>query len=416
MSRESEHARAVDAIYAAVVEPAKWLNALGALCRLCAAESASHNLQHISNGTGTRTALGYDRADQPRYHDGFASRNPLFKGLLRQQMDVPHPHQTLVDDEIFRQSYYYNEYCRPNGLHFMAGLVITRRGDIAEWVSVNRGPRGDPFDRKQLRALDRLAPHLRRASEASYRLTEAHAARTGWEAVLDTLRCGVVMLDQCSRVVFANRTARQLDAARDGLALRAAGVSAPGATGALAHAISLATDGDSSGVRQDAHVVLPRRNVPYPLSVTVIPLPRESSWRLAGGPVALLLIADPAQPACSDPRLLMTLFGLTDREATLTALLADGYRLHDAAGQLGIVRETARTHLARALDKTATKRQTDLVRLALAAVPPIAPLHGIGRQSALGAAIRSETANGTNGCGSVEPCLGYGDHRNAGEA
>jgi DNA-binding CsgD family transcriptional regulator len=372
MSRESEHSKAVEAVYAAAVEPAKWPNALGALCRLCAAESASHNLQHIANGTGIRTALGYDRADQPRYHDGFATRNPLFKGLLRQQTDVPHPHQTLVDDEIFRQSYYYNEYCRPNGLHFMAGLVIKRRGEIAEWVSVNRGPRGDPFDRNQLRALGQLAPHLRRASDASYRLTEAHAARKGWEAVLDTLRCGVVMLDQCSHVVFANQTARLLDAARDGLALRPAGVSAPAAGSALARAISLATDGDSSGVRHGAHVVLPRRDLPYPLSVTIIPLPRESSWQLAGAPVALLLIADPAQPAWSDARTLMKLFGLTDREAALTVLLADGYKLDDAALQLGIGRETARTHLARALDKTATERQTDLVRLALAAVPPIA--------------------------------------------
>jgi DNA-binding CsgD family transcriptional regulator len=373
MTRDSERARALDAIYAAALEPAKWPNALEAMRHLCQAESASYTLQHINNGTGTRTAIGYDRADQPRYFDGgFAARNELFTGLLKQPAGEPRPHQTLVDDEIFKRGYYFNEYCRPNGLHFMAGLVIAHRHGTVEWVSVNRGRRGESYDHQQLRGLAWLAPHLRRASEASYRLTEAQAARTAWEAVLDTLRCGVVMLDQYGHVVFANRTARQLDAARDGLRLSHAGVSAPVVAGSLARTIGLATDGDSDCVRHGAHIALPRRDAPYPLSVTIIPLPRESSCQLFGSPVVLLLIADPAQSVGSDTKALVSLFGLTAREAALTTLLANGRRLDDAAKQLGIKRETARTHLARALAKTGTERQADLARLVWAAVPPVA--------------------------------------------
>ncbi len=372
MTRDSERVRTIDAIYAAALEPAKWLNALDAMRRLCKAESASYNLQHTTNGTGTRTAIGYDRADQPRYFDGgFAARNELFRGLLKHSAGEPLPHQTLVDDQIFRQGYYFNEYCRPNGLYFMAGLVITQRHGTVEWLSVNRGPRGEPYDREQLRGLAWLAPHLRRASEASYRLTEGQSVRTAWEAVLDTLRCGVVMLDQCGHLVFANRTARQLDAARDGLTLSHSGVSAPAVSGTLGRAIRLATDGDSDGVRLGAHIALPRHDAPYPLSVSIIPLPRDSFWQLSGTPVVLLLIADPAQAVGSDVNVLMSLFGLTAREAALTALLANGCRLDDAAKRLGIKRETARTHLARALGKTGTERQADLARLALAAVPPV---------------------------------------------
>ena len=377
MARESEHARAVDAIYAAAVEPAQWANALDALRRLCRAESSAYIVQNTTNGTGARTAIGYDRPRQPRYFDGYAARNELFTGLLRKPTGVPHPHQTLVDDDIFRRGYYFNEYCRPNGLHFMAGLVITQRDDITEWITVNRGPRGEPYDRQQLRPLAWLAPHLLRASETSYRLAEAHAARTALETALDTLRCGVVLLDQRGRVVFANQTARLLDAARDGLALRRAGASAPAAAGSLARAIGLAIDGDGDGVRHGTHVALPRRETPCPLSATVIPLRRDSRWQFPGAPVVLLLLVDPAQPANSDAEALMTLFGLTAREAALTKLLADGARLDDAAEHLGIGRETARTHLARALDKTGTERQADLVRLALAASLPIAETEAI---------------------------------------
>jgi len=373
MARKSELGEILDAIYAAAIEPAKWSNVLDSLRRVCKAASASYTVQHVVNGTGLRTAIGYDLPHQPRYFDGYAARNELFTGLLKQAAGKPHPHQTLVDDEAFRKGFYFNEYCRPNGLHFMAGLVISQRSDMVEWISVNRGPRGEPYDRQQLCALAWLAPHLRHASEVSCRLSEAHAARTACEAALDALRCGVLMLDQRGRIVFANPAARRLETAHDGLALRSAGVSAPGIAGAnLARAIDLATDGDSDGVRHGAQVVLRRRNALCALSATIIPLPRESSWRLSGTPVVLLLIVDPTVRLGFDTRALIDLFGLTNREAGLVALLADGNRLDAAAEQLGIGRETARTHLARSLHKTGTERQTDLVRLALAATPPIA--------------------------------------------
>lgn len=254
----------------------------------------------------------------------------------------------------------------------MAGLVIAHRNDTVEWYSVNRGSSGAPYDRRQLSGLESLVPHLRRASEASYRLAQAHANHIAWETALDALKHGVILLNRRGHVVFANQQARRLDAARDGLSLHDDGVSAPHAADALARAIHLATAGDGDGARPGAHVALPRRAAPCPLSASVIPLPADPSWHFPGVPIVLLLVVDPAQPAGADADTLMALFGLTAREAVLTVLLATGRRLDDAAAQLGIGHETARTHVARALDKTGTARQADLVRVALAAAPPIA--------------------------------------------
>ncbi|HEX2943920.1 MAG TPA: helix-turn-helix transcriptional regulator, partial [Rhodopila sp.] len=109
-----------------------------------------------------------------------------------------------------------------------------------------------------------------------------------------------------------------------------------------------------------------------PLSVTVLPLARTLPWQLSAMPVVLLLIVDPLGASRPDTHTLVRLFGLTAREAALVGLLADGNRLDDAATQVGIGRETARTHLARALAKTGGKRQADLVRLAMAAASPVA--------------------------------------------
>lgn len=373
MARARGHATAVDAIYAAAIEPAKWPDALAVLARVCGADSASYNRQHVTRSVGTRTTFGYEFAGKPRYYDdGFATRNPLFRGLLDQPVDVPYPHQALVDDKSFRRGVYFNGYCRPNGLHNMAGLIIARRGQMTEWISINRGPGGYPYERGQLDGLARLASHLRCASETSRRLAEAHAARTAWEAAVDLLHFGLVLLDECGRVVFANQAARRLDAARDGVTLRRDGVTAPAVGCVLARAIVEAADGTGEGVREGARLALPRRATPVPLSAIVFPLPRESTTQWPGTPSVLLLISDPAQPPSPDADTIKTAFGLTDREAEIAVLLCSGHRLDDAAAQLGIGRETARTHLAHTLGKTGTERQADLVRLLVALALPVA--------------------------------------------
>ena len=63
---------------------------------------------------------------------------------------------------------------------------------------------------------------------------------------------------------------------------------------------------------------------------------------------------------------------LTPAEARLALAVADGLSPTDAAEQLGITVQTARTHLKRVFHKTATTRQAELVKLVLAEFPPVA--------------------------------------------
>jgi DNA-binding CsgD family transcriptional regulator len=147
-------------------------------------------------------------------------------------------------------------------------------------------------------------------------------ASHGWRAaapggpLLDALAQPVVLLDGAGRVVFANEAARSLPAARR-LAL-------------------------------DAGLLRPGR---LPDDIRLIRLSGES-----GAAVALIFPALPPAP----PRL--DRFGLTRREAEVVARLANGERLREAAGLLGIGYETARTHLARAMSKAGVRCQASLVR------------------------------------------------------
>jgi DNA-binding CsgD family transcriptional regulator len=63
-------------------------------------------------------------------------------------------------------------------------------------------------------------------------------------------------------------------------------------------------------------------------------------------------------------------YAITPAESRVMQLLVQGMAPAEAAEALGISLPTARTHLARLLDKTGTSRQADLVRLAMSALAP----------------------------------------------
>jgi DNA-binding CsgD family transcriptional regulator len=61
--------------------------------------------------------------------------------------------------------------------------------------------------------------------------------------------------------------------------------------------------------------------------------------------------------------LLARVFGLTPAEARLASIMAEGANLEQAADQLGVSRETARSQLKAVFAKTGTNRQSQLVAL-----------------------------------------------------
>jgi DNA-binding CsgD family transcriptional regulator len=68
---------------------------------------------------------------------------------------------------------------------------------------------------------------------------------------------------------------------------------------------------------------------------------------------------------------LATTFGLTGAEGRVLSALLEGLSLSDIATRHQISINTVRSHLQRLFEKTNTKRQSDLIGIASAAIPPI---------------------------------------------
>jgi DNA-binding CsgD family transcriptional regulator len=137
---------------------------------------------------------------------------------------------------------------------------------------------------------------------------------------------------------------------------------------ALRHALDELRGERSGDARRGARdVVLARRREGRPpLWLRAVPCsPREAST-LDGQPGWFwVLIDDPDDVPRPSVEALSTMLGLTHAEARLCALLVGGLRLEQAAAELGIAHETARTHLKATFRKTGARSQADLVRMVL---------------------------------------------------
>ena len=206
-----------------------------------------------------------------------------------------------------------------------------------------------------------LLPHLSRAWHIHQRL---HLLAAG-ESVLDTLPIGVVFLAADGRAIYSNRAAEEMFRGNDGMSLREGVLSAidTRANAQLGKAIDAAlSPGPSKSV--PAAVSVPRSAGCREYLVVAAPL-RLRLQQFVGTalPAAVALITDPERKKSTCSELLIRVYDLTPKEAMLGTKLSEGKSVKQAAVELSMSYETARTHLRRIFSKTATSRQTELLLL-----------------------------------------------------
>jgi DNA-binding CsgD family transcriptional regulator len=87
-----------------------------------------------------------------------------------------------------------------------------------------------------------------------------------------------------------------------------------------------------------------------------------------GGSLVAAYVHGEAPTSAERSAQLMELFGLNAKEAQLALLISRGVTINEAAGQLGLTKESTRLYSKRLYAKTGTRGQADLVRLILASV------------------------------------------------
>jgi len=375
---------------------------LGRLADEFGAQSAAAFVVDVSIAeVGFIAVSGLDPRLIDDYVDYYAQIDPWNEYLGKRASGRPIVSQTVMDDQAFERTEFYNDFLRDQNIfHAMGGFVV-RSGALAFLCGVQRPRERGAFAAADLQRMKNLFPHLERAVRIHRRMVRAGGLQDGMTAALDRMPLGAILADRFSRAVWMNRPAEEMVRRADGLRLRDGRIEATVSNGVQAElrrlVLGAAGVGDSNGcgarVTHRGHagasngdgaalaaaeagglLQLPRPWPLRPLTVMVTPLAAPGRFADAaldfdlGRPTALLLISDPERAMQLPTERLARTFGLTGAEAKLAAALAAGTSLVDYAGAARITVGTARWYLKQALAKTGAHRQSELVRHVISTV------------------------------------------------
>lgn len=370
MADEARLLAAIGDIYDAALVPERWPGVLERIGDLMNGSAVMFGV-HAADGatsfvTSSRLDPAYMELFRARYDE--PSSNQVLCGMLELPAGVPVLEADWNERDEFFRSGVYNDLIRPLGLRDGAMAVITRGADHLVPLSVMQRRNAELFGEEDRQLLQLLLPHLKRAAQIFLRIGMIEAQRGALQETLDRLPLGVVLLDAAGRVLQLNKAAEAITAAGDGLRVGRDGLQAadPGETRSLRRLVAgAAATSRGTGTAAGGAMGLSRPSGALPLSVLVAPLAGERLASGPGWPAAVVFLSDPEQKEAAPADVLVRLYSLTRAEAKLAGKLLEGKELTEAAAELGVTMNTARTHLKRVFDKTGMQRQADLVRLLL---------------------------------------------------
>jgi DNA-binding CsgD family transcriptional regulator/PAS domain-containing protein len=274
--------------------------------------------------------------------------------------------QMLCPDPILVNSEFYNDFLRPNDAFHQVGGFIHKDKSVVSFVSSLRPQRAGPFSEENILLLHELMPHLQRALQIHRKINGLEAKANSYAKALDRLPIGLMVIDSKGRVLQLNHSAQDILNLNDGLTLSANGLVAhrPQETNQLRALILGAISGLSGeGVGFGGPMTLPRPSLQRPFQILVTPLRSSASLSWLGKAAAAVFVSDPERQSATSETTLGKLFDLTPAESRLAASLMRGKDLREIAEEFELSRNTVRSQLRSLFDKTATRRQGELIRL-----------------------------------------------------
>jgi DNA-binding CsgD family transcriptional regulator/PAS domain-containing protein len=253
--------------------------------------------------------------------------------------------------------------------------LLTRRG--RRWSTVattSRGPSriaadldpngvrllwDDVLEPDQEVVAEVLEAHLVRAVELARSVRRQLDRAAAASAALDRIPFGVVLVDGHGRIARVNRTAHDLVVDLPEVTLDDDDLRLPGERGAeLARLIARAVAGSvESGSKLTGHLEVPG---PEGRALRILVVPLQSNAGGSGSACALFLSRSGG--GFEPPEdVLARHYALTRSEARVLARLLRGLERNEIAAELGVGRETVRTHIKSIYAKVGTTRQADLV-------------------------------------------------------
>jgi len=367
----------VGSIYDCALDPARWPEAIREVCSATTCIAGVISVSDLTTGaTRLQQHWNFERDWLDRmvlYGPEIAEMLKSVPDLQTRPIDEPVVCARDFDPAVVQRSRYYNEWVRPQGVIDALNLTVLRQRDRMGSLAMSRHERDGAFTDRDIAILRLLAPHIRRAVAISDVLDMQAVTAGTFEASLDLIATGVVLVDADARVIHANRAARAMLTARSPIRSERGELrtNLPETTAALKAAIAKCAGNEAAIGSAGIGIPAPQADGD-PALIHVLPLMSgDVRGRIAPRASAALFISPAPDGMGSRAAALGTLFSLTPAEVRTLERLIAGDTLAEAAATLGVSITTVRTHLARIFDKTGTSRQAELIGLAAKFSPPV---------------------------------------------
>jgi DNA-binding CsgD family transcriptional regulator/PAS domain-containing protein len=280
-----------------------------------------------------------------------------------------------LSSEALLASDFYRIIMEPQGWYDFLGLDLREEGELDVRFRVGRYHGARPFGEEEKDLLRALQPHLERAIRLHTRISRTERERAVYAGAVEQLSVATIILDEQGRVLSTNETAASLLADEQGITLREGRLALVDkeAGAEFAQLLQQVMQSRQQSQPAAARAMQVARGGGCPdLGLVAKAVPRAEGAEGRGIPSVAIFISDPLAVAEPPQQIIARLFGFTPTEANLAMLLANGLTLDEASAELGVSRNTARTHLRSVFAKTGVTRQTGLVRLILNSVAPLA--------------------------------------------
>lgn len=353
-------------IYEAALDPTHWDQVLSQLCEQLNIKSAGLLIHDRESGNFSVAGsygiasiikhtygLGLGKLDigwqvVTRYAEGSAFQFASYKETRRE-----HP-------------FFYNMVMRPMKTHYMGGVCIYSNAEWQVGLGLHRNLQQGAFDAETLATLETLAPHFARSMRIQREFHRLRVENFRLNDVLSRVMMGVVIVNEWHEVVYCNPVAEQILTRNPTLILLGKTLVAynNAETAALNQIIDelLQTPKNTSKSLGLSH---PAKASPLTITCTNID-PNEvlENLVLPAKSVALYL-ADPNLALLIRHESLTEVYGLTQAEARVALMVANGMELKDIAAHNQVSVLTVRTQLRHVFDKMGVNRQQEIVKILL---------------------------------------------------
>jgi DNA-binding CsgD family transcriptional regulator/PAS domain-containing protein len=368
----------IERIYDAVSDGDRWSDVLDAASELLDADAMMLVYGNLAaGGPQVVEATGFKTDVLSSYAKNHLKEDELIRESMNGPAGVVVSSSNRSRRHDFHDTTVYRRLLWPCELSHLAGTAVVNKPKMYASLWMGRTEEAGAFSARDLQPFADLVPHFGRAMTVYHRLRRAEMRVELATGAFDRVAVGVVLIDVGGTPILANREAERIAAREDGFVLRNNGLAAeqPGDSKRLRELIRevgrYASPAEPAEFIGGGAVRIARSSGRSDYHVVVVPLPRRCQPGDGSGAVAVLFITDPEKSPSPVDYLVGDLYGLTDAEVRLVCLLLEGRGLTDAAGQLGLSRNTVHSQLASVFQKTGTRRQGELLRLLLGGVAPV---------------------------------------------